>query len=195
MSRSGQRRLNFDVPPGRSQIVHGHRILNLKRSMGSTGSNPQIVIDWAEVEDLDALYDSLFAQTGAPSWHGRNLNALNDSWVTGSICSEGPPFDFVLRNEDHAKPGLEEAAKAIRENRRGVCAGEHQFCKTLANGHNTPALTNPLPFRIQGWRVIRAPRSEPKTPPATGRRVLTNRSQFTSRAFSNWRRAQPLACS
>ena len=83
--------------------------------MGSTGSNLQIVIDWAEVEDLDALYDSLFAQTGAPSWHGRNLNAINDSWVTGSICSEGPPFDFVLRNEDHAKPGLEEAAKAIRE--------------------------------------------------------------------------------
>ena len=83
--------------------------------MGSTGENPEVVIDWAEVEDLDTLYDCLFAQTGAPSWHGRNLNAINDSWVAGAICSEGPPFDFVLRNEEQAKPALEETAQAIRE--------------------------------------------------------------------------------
>ena len=83
--------------------------------MGSSGDLPQVVIDWAEVRNLDALYDTLFEQTGAPSWHGRNLNAINDSWVTGSICSEGPPFGFVFSNEHRAKPELEKVMKVIRE--------------------------------------------------------------------------------
>lgn len=73
-----------------------------------------IIIDWADVTDPDALYDSVFDQTGAPSWHGRNLGALNDSWVTGAICTEGPPFDFVLKHEGDATGELGLIAAAVR---------------------------------------------------------------------------------
>ena len=79
------------------------------------GDFARVVVDWAKVRDLASLYDTLFEQTGAPSWHGRNLNAINDAWVTGSICNDGPPFNFVFLNEDQLSRELKDAAKAIRQ--------------------------------------------------------------------------------
>jgi len=57
-----------------------------------------VVIDWSAIPDIGSFYDSVLPQTGAPEWHGRNLNAIADAWVTGDICSLGPPFDFIVRD-------------------------------------------------------------------------------------------------
>ena len=64
---------------------------------------PRLEIDWAQFDSTDAFYRSILLQTGAPGFHGRNLDALHDSWVTGGICREGPPFRFVFSNELEAK--------------------------------------------------------------------------------------------
>lgn len=54
-------------------------------------------IDWDRLPDEDAFYDAILAQMDAPAWHGRNLNALQDSLVVGSISPLGPPFRFEIR--------------------------------------------------------------------------------------------------
>jgi hypothetical protein len=44
----------------------------------------------------DDFYDALFSALGAPTWHGRNFNALRDSIGTGSINEIEPPYCFVI---------------------------------------------------------------------------------------------------
>jgi hypothetical protein len=44
----------------------------------------------------DDFYDALFAVLGAPSWHGRNFNALCDSIGAGGINTVEPPYCFVI---------------------------------------------------------------------------------------------------
>ena len=39
----------------------------------------QLILDGASWNTKDDVYDGFFKVVGAPSWHGRNLNALNDS--------------------------------------------------------------------------------------------------------------------
>ena len=73
----------------------------------------QIVIDWSTIDNESQFYDAVFEQSGAPSWHGRNLDAINDSWVEGDICTGGPPFAFVIRGRDATSPRLREMVAAI----------------------------------------------------------------------------------
>ena len=37
---------------------------------------------------------------GAPEWHGRNFDALNDSIASGSINEVEVPYRLVLKNYD-----------------------------------------------------------------------------------------------
>ncbi len=74
-----------------------------------------ILIDWSVIRDRDDFYDSVLPQTGAPSWHGHNLDAINDSWVTGDICSDGPPFRFVIRGIRDVSPDMEGLRDAVSE--------------------------------------------------------------------------------
>jgi RNAse (barnase) inhibitor barstar len=56
-----------------------------------------IVIDWAAIGSREEFYDRVLPQMDAPSWHGRTLDALQDSWVNGCICPDGPPFAFEFK--------------------------------------------------------------------------------------------------
>ncbi len=49
----------------------------------------------------------------APSWHGKNLNAFQDSWVTGDICKSRPPFNFIFNNSDFHKGSFKEFIDAV----------------------------------------------------------------------------------
>jgi RNAse (barnase) inhibitor barstar len=53
---------------------------------------PEIVISAAEWKNADDFYVAFLAAVGAPSWHGRNLDALWDSIVAGSINRTEPPY-------------------------------------------------------------------------------------------------------
>lgn len=50
--------------------------------------------DWLTEADL---IEAVLAAVNAPSWHGRNYNALRDSFVTGSINGIEPPYDFIIQ--------------------------------------------------------------------------------------------------
>jgi RNAse (barnase) inhibitor barstar len=52
---------------------------------------------WTTTDDV---YDAFFAALGAPSWHGRNFNALNDSIAIGSINAIEVPYRIVIKNFD-----------------------------------------------------------------------------------------------
>ncbi len=41
--------------------------------------------------------EAVLAGVGAPPWHGRNYNALRDSFVYGHINEIDPPYDFIIR--------------------------------------------------------------------------------------------------
>ncbi|MEM9153226.1 MAG: hypothetical protein AAGB19_22625 [Cyanobacteria bacterium P01_F01_bin.3] len=83
-----------------------------------------VVIDWNQISTVDEFYDSVLSQSGAPSWHGRSLSALNDSWVTGSVNGKGPPYKFCIHRritENRAMKEIEDAVeeiarKSIKEN-------------------------------------------------------------------------------
>jgi RNAse (barnase) inhibitor barstar len=38
-----------------------------------------LIMDGAAWNSEDDVYDAFFRVVGAPAWHGRNFNALNDS--------------------------------------------------------------------------------------------------------------------
>jgi RNAse (barnase) inhibitor barstar len=58
----------------------------------------------------DDVYDAFFQVVGAPPWHGRNLDALNDSIGTGSINDVEVPYRLVIRNYDLIGVGAKKMA-------------------------------------------------------------------------------------
>jgi RNAse (barnase) inhibitor barstar len=44
------------------------------------------------------FYNAFFKAVGAPEWHGRNFDALNDSIANGSINEIEVPCRIVIRN-------------------------------------------------------------------------------------------------
>ncbi len=67
-----------------------------------------VEFDASNWRDWSDLYAALLPALGAPDWHGRNLDALRDSMLAGSINDiEGP---YLLRFTR-----LESASQAVRE--------------------------------------------------------------------------------
>jgi len=64
----------------------------------------ELILDCAGWTNEEAAYDSFFGAVGAPIWHGRNFNALNDSIYTGQINEIEVPYRLVLRNFDKMSP-------------------------------------------------------------------------------------------
>jgi RNAse (barnase) inhibitor barstar len=75
----------------------------------------QVVVKWASLESEDVFYDEMAIQCSFPLWFGRNLNALRDTWVTGSICPSGPPFAFTFISEEGMSAGMAEFREVVQE--------------------------------------------------------------------------------
>jgi RNAse (barnase) inhibitor barstar len=73
---------------------------------------PELVMDARGWKTWDDLYDSFFRVVGAPDWHGRNFDALNDSIVSGGINLVEVPYALVITNLDDAGA---EAFVAVQE--------------------------------------------------------------------------------
>lgn len=63
---------------------------------------PELILDAANWTEPDDVYDAFFAAVRAPSWHGRNLNALRDSIGTGEINGVELPYKIVVLNASTA---------------------------------------------------------------------------------------------
>lgn len=60
----------------------------------------ELILDGAHWKTPDDVFDSFFKAVGAPSWHGRNFNALNDSIAGGQINEVEVPYRLVIQNYD-----------------------------------------------------------------------------------------------
>jgi RNAse (barnase) inhibitor barstar len=58
----------------------------------------ELIMDGANWKSQDDVYDAFFKVVGAPSWHGRNFDALNDSIGTGQINEIEVPYRLIIRN-------------------------------------------------------------------------------------------------
>jgi RNAse (barnase) inhibitor barstar len=52
----------------------------------------EIRLDGSRWRNPEDFYDGLLPALGAPEWHGRNLDALNDTIAGGDINAVNPPF-------------------------------------------------------------------------------------------------------
>ena len=57
----------------------------------------EIVLDGQDWQTEAHVFEAVLASVDAPAWHGRNYNALRDSFVTGSINGIEPPYDFTIK--------------------------------------------------------------------------------------------------
>lgn len=75
----------------------------------------EIIIDWSLIQKIDDFYESFFDQVKAPSWHGRNLNALSDSLVAGSINEIEPPYKIINKNLNSTTEELVSFQEALQD--------------------------------------------------------------------------------
>ena len=70
----------------------------------------QISLDAAKWQSKNDVYSSFFQAVGAPDWHGRNLDALNDSIANGSINKIEVPYRLVIKNYGNVGDGARQMA-------------------------------------------------------------------------------------
>jgi RNAse (barnase) inhibitor barstar len=68
----------------------------------------------------DDFYDSFFSAVGAPSWHGRNFNALRDSIGGGQINEVELPYRIIIRGLACASTNAREIAMSFEDLVRGL---------------------------------------------------------------------------
>ena len=81
--------------------------------------------DWPEPDDV---CNSFFHAVGAPSWHGRNFNALRDSVAARKINRIEVPYCLVIQNygliSEGAREMTDDFIELIRELRARGCEVE-----------------------------------------------------------------------
>ena len=79
----------------------------------------ELILDGSTWTNSDDVYSAFFLAVGAPNWHGRNFNALNDSISTGSINEVEVPYTLVIKNYDmigwHARKMADDFIDLIHE--------------------------------------------------------------------------------
>jgi RNAse (barnase) inhibitor barstar len=87
-----------------------------------------ITLDAGDWRSADDFYDAFFTAVGAPSWHGRNFNALRDGIAVGQINKIEVPYLIRILNYsrmgDQLKPLASDFVALINELRAGGCAVE-----------------------------------------------------------------------
>jgi RNAse (barnase) inhibitor barstar len=62
----------------------------------------EIELDATLWRSRDDFYDALLPRLGAPTWHGRNLDALNDSIGSDNINAVRLPYAIRIFNSSNA---------------------------------------------------------------------------------------------
>jgi RNAse (barnase) inhibitor barstar len=88
----------------------------------------ELEVDATGWKTRDDVYDAFFKAVGAPDWHGRSFDALNDSIGTGRINKVEVPYQIVVRNSRGMSRGasdfLREFASLIAELNANGCPVE-----------------------------------------------------------------------
>jgi RNAse (barnase) inhibitor barstar len=70
----------------------------------------ELILDASAWKTKDDVYDSFFKAVGAPEWHGRNLDALNDSIAGGEINAVEVPYRLVIQHHSRVGDGATKMA-------------------------------------------------------------------------------------
>jgi len=73
----------------------------------------EIIIDWEKLENEEEFYNSFLSQVEAPEWHGHNLDALNDSVVTGQVNGIEPPYCIKNINSSASRKSIVEFQRKV----------------------------------------------------------------------------------
>jgi len=65
----------------------------------------EILLDSSTWESPDDFFSALLPELGAPTWHGHNLDALDDS-LFGGINEVEPPFSVTIRRSSNLSPEM-----------------------------------------------------------------------------------------
>jgi RNAse (barnase) inhibitor barstar len=57
---------------------------------------PKVLLDGRSWVNSDDFYEALLAALGAPGWHGRNLDALDETLRSGDTNDLNPPLDIAI---------------------------------------------------------------------------------------------------
>lgn len=68
----------------------------------------ELILDGTDWKTKDDVYNAFFKSVGAPSWHGRNFNAIDDSVANGGINAIDPPYRLIIRNYDRIGSGAKQ---------------------------------------------------------------------------------------
>jgi len=82
----------------------------------------ELVLEGAQWQTQNDFYDAFFEAVGAPAWHARNLNALNDSIGAGDINGVEVPYIVRIRGVQAMSPD--------------ACAMVEHFCELDENLQN-----------------------------------------------------------
>jgi RNAse (barnase) inhibitor barstar len=99
--RSGMKEFNF-IPA----TTKWDNTIAFRRPLATLDNVPTLQLDASRWKNTDDIYESLFAVLGAPAWHGKNFNALNDSIVTGNVNAVEVPYTLSIRNMRSANSGV-----------------------------------------------------------------------------------------
>jgi hypothetical protein len=75
-----------------------YRGLGFAKPLNRVEGLTDIRLDASGWQTSDDVYQAFFTAVGAPSWHGRNFNALNDSIGTGAINKTEVPYRITIQN-------------------------------------------------------------------------------------------------
>jgi RNAse (barnase) inhibitor barstar len=61
---------------------------------------PKVLLDGRSWVSTDDFYEAVLTALGAPVWHGRNLDALDETLRAGDVNRLNPPLDIEIRGMD-----------------------------------------------------------------------------------------------
>jgi RNAse (barnase) inhibitor barstar len=76
---------------------------------------PSIDLDAGAWQRPDDFYEALLPRLGAPDWHGRNLDALNDSIFNGQINRVEPPYHISVCGTDSLSDDMRDFLRKVRQ--------------------------------------------------------------------------------
>jgi RNAse (barnase) inhibitor barstar len=88
-----------------------------------------ISLDASEWRSPDDFYSALLPQLGAPAWHGRNLDALDDSLGVGGINNLEPPFRVEVGGADELPEPMRHFLSEVERMFAAVRAETHKDIK------------------------------------------------------------------
>ena len=98
-------KLDYEPVPDPDSIYPDR--LRFAKPLNRISSVPQISLDASAWKSYDDIYSAFFEAVGAPQWHGRNFDALDESIGEGGINKIEIPYRIIIRNADHTDDDVE----------------------------------------------------------------------------------------